>query len=385
MKVLDKEVYLRCIDCGREYPFGFLLRCKACNGLIDPIYDLKRFEFIESHKPLEHYFYVVPFQRIASALYVGEGNTPCLHAQRLGEHLGLERVYLKDETRNPTGTTKDRMATCVLSQFQELGIHTFVASSTGNSSSSFAYVVHPLKGMHLHLFCARDFLHRHAYYEHPDIQMHIVEGDFVDAGNVAKRFAQEQNSVFEGGFFNLARREGLKLTYLEAFDQLPEEPAVIVQAVSSGMGVYGAYRGIREYQQLGYMKNTPRLVCAQQDTCAPMYKAYINGSSVIRPGDVVHNPHGLAEAILRGDPTQTYPYLYTVVKETDGCFTVASQAEIHEARQVILDTEGINVCYATATALASVKNLVKSGWIKPTEVVLINLTGSIREEATPRR
>lgn len=375
---LYKNIHLQCVDCKKEYPFAFLLRCNACQGLIDVVYDLDRATLIDSHKPLERYFYQVPLQSLASVVSLGEGNTPCIHARRLGAYLGLKQLFLKDETRNATGTTKDRMAACVLSQFQELGIHEFVASSTGNSSSSFAYGVQRLENMRLHLFCARQFLHRHAYCDHPRIQIHVIDGDFVDAGKAARQFAQEQELVYEGGFFNLARREGLKLAYLEAFDQMETEPAVIVQAVSSGMGIYGAYKGIQEYQRLGRIRNMPRIVCAQQDTCAPMCQAYINNRDFIRPTDIIHNPVGLAEAILRGDPSQSYPYLYRIVQESAGCFIAASQAQIREARQLLLHTEGLDVCYASATALASVQILVAKGWISPEETVLVNLTGGFR-------
>lgn len=377
-ELIQKEVRLRCVRCGESYPFGFLLRCPSCNGLVDPVYDLEKARLLDSSRSLERYFYLTPLQKLSSAFSIGEGNTPCIHARRLGTHIGLERLYLKDETSNVTGTTKDRMATCVISYFRETGINTFVASSTGNSSSSLAYCLHSLPDMSLHLFCAREFLPRHAYYEHPRIHMHVIDGDFVEAGEAAKQFARERDIPFEGGFFNLARREGLKLAYLEAFEQLTEEPAVVVQAVSSGMGIYGAYRGLREYQQIGRLRRTPRFVCAQQDTCSPMYRAYMAGSPVIRPEDIVHHPHGLAEAILRGDPSQSYPYLYDIIKATDGCFACASQTALRDAQQLLLETEGINACYASATALAVVQSLAKSGWIGRQEVVLVMITGGMQ-------
>jgi threonine synthase len=350
---LQKKVHLECVKCGQKYPYGFRLRCDVCKGLVDPVYDLQEAEILDANRPLERYFHLVPLEHLSSAVDLGEGDTPCLHAQRLGQRVGMSRLYLKDETRNPTHTTKDRMASCVLSQFREVGITEFVASSTGNSSTSFAFGVRSLENIRVHLFCGRNWVHRYEYCDYPNVHLHVIDGDFVAAGEAARRFALEYDLIFEGGFFNLARREGLKLAYLEAFDQLPDEPAVVVQAVSSGMGLYGAYKGVREYQCLRRLESTPRFVCAQQDTCAPMYHAFVEGSARIQAHNIVRNPSGLAEAILRGDPSQTYPYMYHIVKVTNGCFAAASRDEIIEAHELLRETEGIDICYASATALAA--------------------------------
>lgn len=345
--------------------------------MVNPIYDLNNAQLTESKVPMERYFSLLPIQDSKNITYLGEGNTPCFQSTKIGQIYGLEKLYLKDETENVTGSTKDRMAACVISQFKELGINEFVASSTGNSSTAFAYAVQKETGMKLHLFCGKDFVHRHAHHDHPNIQLHVVDGNFVDAGKAAQKYAKENNLVFEGGFFNLARREGLKLAYLEAFDQMPEEPDVVIQAVSSGMGLYGAYRGAREYLKLGRLSKLPKFVCAQQDTCSPMVNAFKDNSPRIREQDVVLNPYGLAEAILRGDPSQAYPYMYSLVMETKGTFVDISQETLKKPQVLLKETEGIDACYAATTALAAAKKLKDQGFIKSDDVVLVNLTGGM--------
>ena len=374
-----KTVRLHCGHCGRDYPLQFHPRCDACHSLLDPAYRLDAATIVPNGRPAERYFDLLPFEHLASTVDLDEGNTPCRHAQTLGEHVGLSRLYLKDETPNPTRTTKDRMASCVLSFFRELGIREFVATSTGNSSTALAYGVQRASEMQVHLFCGREFAPRNAYCDHPRVHMHVVEGDAVHSEVMARKFAQEHGLTFEGGFFNVARREGLKLAYLEAFDALaPDEPDVVVQAVSSGMGLYGGYRGMREYQQLGRLQKTPRFVCAQQETCAPMVQAWSEGSPVIQPRHIIQNPRGLAEAILRGDPTQSYPYMYELVRATQGCFVAASQTEIQTARHLLYDMTGIDGCYSSATALAAAITLRQRGWIAQDEIVMVNLTGGNR-------
>ena len=377
MKMLSKSIKLRCGRCCQEYDFEFRPKCTHCGGLLDPVYEQLSGPDFTKTNPLERYFHLVPLQYPPS-VSLNEGNTPCIHAVNLGRELGLDELYLKDETKNPTNTTKDRIASCVLSQLKEFGIEEFVASSTGNSSTSFAFGVQKTENMVVHLFCGAEFVTRHAYCRHPRVHLHVVDGDFVAAGNAAKKFADEHELPFEGGFFNCARREALKLAYLEAFDVLPNEPTYIVQAVSSGMGMYGAYRGICEYKALGLLKSTPKLICAQQESCAPMQRAFVDDSPFIRPQHIFNNPSGIAQAILRGDPSQAYPYIYDIVKKTGGSIIAADRASIVRAREMIGDYEGIDVCYASATALAATFDLARSGRIKKTDTVLVNLTGAER-------
>ena len=147
MHTRSKTIRLRCGRCGRDYPMQFRPRCEDCNGLLDPVYDLDTATIVPAERPAERYFDLLPFEHLDSAIDLGEGNTPCRQAHALGECVGLRRLYLKNETVNPTRTTKDRMASCVLSFFQELGVREFVATSTGNSSTALAYGVQQVPEM----------------------------------------------------------------------------------------------------------------------------------------------------------------------------------------------------------------------------------------------
>lgn len=377
-----------CQTCSRVYKSGFHPLCE-CGGMVDMEYDLSRVHIRDGERnPLLRFFDLIPIREEANIRWLGEGNTPTVHAERLGRSFGLNKLYLKDETTNPTRTTKDRMASMVLSFFQELGIREFACSSTGNSSTSFASGVARFEGFKLHVFVGRDFLHRMNFDSSEKIKVYWVkDATFAEAHECAKAFARQQAPVVTGerGFFNPGRREGLKLAFLEGVLDMPEAPHWYFQAASSGMGVYGVWRGAQQLYRLGRLSRLPRLGCVQQETCAPMVRSWKAGSPVTRPSDVVHEPTGIAEAILRGNPTQTYPHLRGVVHQSGGTFLSVTEGEILQAQRMILELEGIDVCPSSATTIAAIKQMARDGDLRRDDVVFVNLTGGVRSvEVTPQ-
>ncbi len=377
-----KRVRMRCSRCSEEYEHKHVIRCERCGSTVDPVYDLTRVRIGEDGDSLSRYFAILPLGSKDDARG-GCEPTPLVHAREAGRRYGLNQLFLKDETGHPTRTTKDRMAAVALSRLRELGVDDFVASSTGNSSTAFAYWIENFgaDSLHAHLFCGAGWVSRHQHCDHDGASLHVIDGTFVKAGAAAKKFAADTGLVWEGGFFNPCRREGLKIAYLEAFDQLPREPSVVIQAVSSGMGLYGCWRGVCEYRALDRLTAAPRFVCVQQESCRPMVRSFERGSSEMLPEFIVSNPTGIAEAILRGDPTGSYPYMHRIVTETQGTFLAISQIDIEAAQANLAEDEGIRACPASAAAIAGARELKRSGWIGPDEVVLVNIAGGTRPRA----
>lgn len=367
-----------CIVCGTEEHDLLRLRCTACGGALDAIHDLSAASIVDSPDPLARYASLVPVHDRSTLRWLGEGNTGCIHAQNLGRRLGIDALFVKDESANPTRSTKDRMASVALARFAELGVRGLALASTGNSSTAYARAAQLLGGFDLHIFVGAAFLPRLNYRDHPDVRTYVVGSDFVSAGETAKRFAATAGVVWEGGFFNPSRREGLKLAYLEAFDQMPAPPRYVFQAVSSGMGLLGAYKGALEYKLLGRLPALPSFVAVQQETCSPMAAAFADGADTIDSRHVVRDPTGIAEAILRGDPTQAYPYVNALCRSTGGQILSAGVEEIKAAHHLLAELEGLNVCYASATALAGLIALRRRGVIPGDAPVLVNLTGADR-------
>lgn len=373
-----RSVVLECRLCGTCYPTGFVPRCEFCGGPTDVFYDLSRARVGGlDESPLRRYADLLPVADPDGLVEFGDG-TPLVHATELGRVFGLSRLYLKVEGVNPTRSTKARMAAVALPFLRERGVTEFTVSSTGNSSTAFGQAAPLFPDLRMHVFCGAAFLDRLNFPPSPNVSVYSVEGSFVAAGQAAQEFAERRGLPFESGFFNPARREGLKLAYLEAVDQMPVAPSVVIQAISSGMGIYGANKGFREYLALGRLTRMPRIVCAQQASCAPMHAGWARGVSALDDSFRIPHPDGLAKAILRGDASATYPYMLRVVRSSNGCFTAIEAEDMRTARRLALDLEGVELCYASSVALASARRLAEQGWITPDEPVLVNLTGADR-------
>jgi threonine synthase len=280
------------------------------------------------------------------------------------------------------------MASVALSYFQGVGVREFACSSTGNSSTSFAFGVARFEDYRLHVFVGRDFLKRMNFDSSARVKVYWVkDATFAEAHECARAFARRSGGQITGerGFFNPGRREGLKLAFMEGVLDMPEAPHWYLQAASSGMGVYGTWRGAQQLFQMGRITRLPRLVCVQQDTCDPMVRSWRSGSAFTRPEDVVHEPEGIAEAILRGNPTQTYPHLRNLVYRSGGTFLAVSKREIREAERMIRELEGIDACLSSATTIAAARRMAKAGEMRREDVVFVNVTGGNRTtEVTPR-
>jgi threonine synthase len=288
-------------------------------------------------------------------------------------------LFLKDETGLPTRTTKDRMAAIALAYLKECGVRGFTTSSTGNSSSAYASAIARIPELLMYVFTAEAFRDRLSLPAGDQlVDVVLRDATFVEAFAAAGEFADGNGLASERGFFNPGRREGLKLAWLEAAEQVPRPIDWYVQAVSSAMGVYGVYKAARERLALGLTDRVPRLALVQQETCAPMVSAWRDGAPKIRPTDIVARPTGIASAILRGDPTRAYPHVRRITEESGGTFAAVSEQEIRDARRLAEQLEGISPCFAAAAALAGLIQLRARGGLDREATVLVNLTGGDR-------
>ncbi len=372
------EFRLECVRCGSLQKHTYSPRCEHCDGLTEPLYNLENAQLYDSYDPYTRFFDLLPVNDRA-LLPQDTSYTPTVHAMNLGERLGMPSLYLKNETVHPTGTTKYRMAAIALAYLYESGVRHFCTSSTGNSSTAYAWQIGKLPGMKMSLFTASEFQERVNYPPSAQIDHYVLENSsFAEAFNDAAEFAHQRGYTAERGFFNPGRREGLKLAWFEATDQVAQPIDWYVQAVSSGMGVYGTYKGAGELLQMGHIDRLPHLLCVQQESCAPMVHAWEEGAAQIAEHHIVRQPKGIAKAILRGDPRGVYPYMREIVQCSEGEFTAVSEVEIRKAQTLVSDLEGIAICFSAAAAVAGLIKMREQSRIPADHCVLINLTGSNR-------
>jgi threonine synthase len=372
-----------CSRCRRELDGGFFPFCPMCGAMSEVEYELGAVELRDSANPYIRFIDLLPVSD-PGLLPDGARFTPTVHARALGRRLDMPWLFLKDETGLPTRTTKDRMAAVALAYLRECGVRGFATSSTGNSSSAYAHAISRIPELLMYVFTAEQFRDRLALSaDHQIVDVVLRDATFVEAFAAAGEFADRNGLASERGFFNPGRREGLKLAWLEAAEQVGRPIDWYVQAVSSAMGVHGVYKAARERRQLGFADRVPRLLLVQQDSCAPMVSAWRDGSERIRPADIVERPAGIAAAILRGDPTRAYPHVHGIVVESGGTFTAVSEQQIRDARRLVEDLEGISPCYAAAAALAGLIQLCRRGEVPREHTVLVNLTGGDRPGIAP--
>ncbi|WP_394827931.1 pyridoxal-phosphate dependent enzyme [Pendulispora albinea] len=375
--------YEYCMRCQRRYPSeGFRTRCDACSGAIDVAYDLRKVAiYANESSPILRYRDLIPVADPSHCISVGAGNTPCVHARQLGKQLGLPNLFLKDETKNPTGTVKDRPAEVVLSYLKERNVWHFTSSATGNSSTAFARACILNPPFEHSIFIGERWLDRLTFDSNRRIHVWVLEGNDVttkEAIAFSRKWECENNVPSEGGFFNIGRREGLKLTYLEAVDQLETPFDWYVQGVSTAMGAYGTYKGALQYRELGRVDRIPKMALVQESTCAPQVHAWLEGSNTILPRHIIKNPDGIADALLKGDHSDTYPYVYEMLSRTGGSFVSVTAEEIRAARRAIFECENISVCHAASTTIAGIRKLVERGEMSRDDRILVALTGSDR-------
>ena len=367
---IGRAASLVCVDCGSTEQ-DLSGRCRACNGLVDAVYpETDAALGSQDTDVLETYWDLLPIPRRESCRIAIEPTPTVL----LTELDGVP-IWAKVEGVLPTGSTKDRLIAVSLPLMVERGIERFVFSSTGNTAAAYAWGLQYYPELSARVYVSEDVPDSQLGPKTDQLEIVRVKGDYVEAGHRA-RAEVRPGEVSEGGFFNLGRREGAKLAYLEAFDDIAHAGGridTVVQAVASGLGIVAAARAVEQSSAVRSWGKGPRLFCAQQTSCSPMVKAYralLAGSGERLPEKL---PSGLAAAILLGDPFSSFDYVARAVRESTGGFVDVTSSEIAAALQ--RHNHEAPMGDAAAVALASAYRMWEQGDLRGSQGVLVALTG----------
>jgi threonine synthase len=370
---------LRCRECGREYDAAPVYTCEWCFGPLEVAYDYDAIaknvsrDQIEAG-PLSLWRYADLLPAVAdAAVDLGTGFTPLVKADHLAAELGLRDVWIKNDTRNPTNSFKDRVVSVALSKALEFGFKVAACASTGNLANSVA--AHAARaGLRSYVFIPSNL-------EQGKVVTTAVYGGNLVAinGNYddVNRLCAELAGVYEWAFVNVNMRpyyaEGSKTLAFETAEQLGwTAPDHVVVPVASGSLLTKVRKGFDELHRVGLLDAQPevRVSGAQALGCSPVAQAYLEGSDTIRPV----KPDTIAKSLAIGNPADGY-FALDVVRTTGGGFAAVTDDEIVYGMRLLARTEGIFAETAGGVTIATLKKLAADGVIRPDERVVVYITG----------
>ncbi len=303
--------------------------------------------------------------------------TPLVRAERLGAELGLQNLFVKDDTRNPTGSFKDRVVSVALTKARELGFKVAACASTGNLANSVA--AHAAQaGMDSVVLVPQDLeISKILMTAVFGGRMLPVNGTYDDVNRLCAELASEH---LDWAFVNVNVRpyysEGSKTLAFEVAEQLGWRlPDHVVVPVASGSQLTKIDKGFRELVSLGLVEASPagkvRVSGAQASGCSPVAAAFAAGLDEIRPV----RPSTIAKSLAIGNPADGW-YALEVVRRTGGAVAAVTDDEIVEGIRLLARTEGIFAETAGGVTIATLKQLAASGIVAPSETVVAYVTGN---------
>ena len=374
--------HLECSRCGKLLDADRIWNlCPQCQKPLLARYDMEQAQKAFPREALTgrpmtlwRYTEMLPVRSPLHRLCLGEGYTPLVRASRLGEVVGLENLYLKDEGLNPTDSFKARGLGMAVSRAYELGVKDVSIPSAGNAAGAMsAYAA--LAGMRSFVFMPQD-VPRPFISECRALgaEVTLVDGLITDCGKAA---AEE---VKKHGYFDIStlkepyRLEGKKTMGYEVAEQMAWTlPDVIIYPTGGGTGLVGMWKAFDEMEQLGWIDHRrPRMVTVQSEGCAPMVKAFAAGEEFAEPWrDAVTIADGLRVPAAVGDFL-----ILRALRESHGTAVAVPDDEMMEAANLIGRTQGIFACPEGGAVLAACRHLLADGWIQPREKVVLFNTGS---------
>lgn len=390
--------HLQCARGGQRFA-GDRPQANACapGDILEARYDLERVrrhvrreDITRGPTSLWRYAPLLPVADPPNAVSLGEGWTPLIHLSKLGKTLRCPRLYLKDESRNPSGTFKDRGASVAVSRLRELGVSTVALNSSGNAAAAWSLYA-SRAGMRCINLLPSDVLPSSlAQCVLAGAETFVLDGPWHEAGRMIEAAARTR------GWFNCNtlkepyRLEGKKTIGYELCEQLGWQlPDVIVFPTGGGLGATAVFKGFEELRDLGWVEqgHLPRLVVTQYEGCAPIVRAFQDGRERAQPWEEIKVlPGGLKAPAPPGDKA-----VLRLLRDTGGIAVAVSTEEALAAVSELARTEGIFTCPEAATTLVGLKRALVAGVFGREERIVVVSTGSGLKsvpnlpEVSPRR
>ncbi len=379
------------LECSAACGAGFLdperaQRLCACGAPLLARYDLETAaggrtrEALRDRPPtMWRYREVLPPSGSAGPVTLGEGFTPLVHAKRLGATVGMDRLYVKDESANPTNSFKARGLSAAITVARRLGTTTVSVPSAGNAANAAAAYA-ACAGLSAKVFMPNDvktpFIRECELY---GAEVTLVDGLITDAGRAAAEAGASRDWYDVSTLKEPYRVEGKKTMAYEIAEQLGWEwPDWMIYPTGGGTGIVGMWKACAELETLGWMPSgirRPRMVSVQAEGCAPIVRAFRAGDEHAAPWkDARTSADGLRVPRAIGDFL-----ILRALRESGGAAVAVSDRDMIAAMREIGAAEGISAAPEGGATLAALRTLLARGTIAPSDrVVLFNTGGALK-------
>ncbi len=371
--------HLECPQCRRKHTADGPATYCVCGSPLFATYDLagvrediEKNEFPTGVNSQWRYAQLLPVKSPSCIISLGEGWTPLILSRRLGKHLGLRMLRIKDEAQNPTTSFKDRGLCVAVSKHYELGSKAFALPSAGNAAvSASAYAA--AAGLKSHIFMPHDT--PFGFFSQCELFGAVttrVEGTISDAGAEMRK----QN----GDWTDLSttkepyRVEGKKTLGFEISEQMGwSVPDAIVCPTGGGTAIIGIWKAFEELEGIGLIgSERPKMFAAQSGGCAPIVRAIEKGTDNIEPW-----LNGETEALgLRVANPFAGRLILQAIRKSGGDAVAVAEQDIEPTRRMASKLEGLDIGPEAAVGICGLSNLVDSNKIDYDEDVVMLNTGS---------
>jgi threonine synthase len=371
-------VELECSACGKKYDAVVEQHLCTCGKPLLARYDLRRagatltLENLKSRPgTLWRYAEVLPNDPPVS---LGEGMTALVPVPRLGASMGLQRLYVKDEGLNPTGSFKARGMTAAVTRAKQLGARALAAPTAGNAGGALAayaaaaglpaVIVMPADTPVANVMECQAF----------GAKVVKLNGLISDCGKYVAEHKDREGWYDVSTLKEPYRVEGKKTMGYELWEQFEGKlPDVILYPTGGGVGLIGMCKAFDEMQEMGWIGATrPRMVAVQAEGCAPIVKAW---EAHQNSAEFFKNAATIASGLRVPGPLGDLLIL-SMLRQTQGtALTVTDEEMLHAGRE-LASLEGIFAAPEGAATVIAARKLAGSGWIKPQESVVLLNTGT---------
>ncbi len=308
------------------------------------------------------------------ALTLGEGWTPLIHARRIGEELGLDRLFVKDESLNPTNSFKARGLSAAVTKAAHLGARVLSIPSAGNAANAMAAYA-AAAGIEAKVFMPKDvkvpFIRECELY---GAEINLVDGLITDAGRIAAETGKPLGWYDVSTLKEPYRIEGKKTMAYELGEQLGWDfPDWIIYPTGGGTGMVGMWKAFEEMERIGWKRSSkrPKMVSVQAEHCAPIVRAFEQGAE---RSEMWQNAATVADGLRVPKAIGDFLVLRAVRESGGTAIAVSDRDMVHDMRE-LGSKEGISAAPEGGAAFRALRVLLKNGSVKPSDTVVVFNTG----------